>query len=456
MILPALLAAAAVGVCALPEPAAAPDPAAARAYLEVGDSEAEAGSADTAMLAYREAARLDPSSARAREAYLAACARRSPSALLAEGIRLMDEGDRQAAIARFELLRSGRTDPAAALYEGIIRYELGDDEAARPLLREALSSVAYATRARYFLGLIELRNGSGDDAAALFEQVTPGGSLGEAAEVLRAAALRSGRGVISFFAESGYDSNVNFTPEGMPASGDGGGAAGLSFSLRPLGLSGPYLRGTGFYRRQLQAHERDLGAFGGQAGWRLGRGETYAFADYGYEATLLGCAPFLLAHRVRAAGRWQVRRIALSAVYAVRVGDYQTAASAPYSGIFHTLDPEVSWRFPLGSSVSLGYHAGRDATNSPDTSSWEHGPRVAVRLLLLPTLRGSAEASFIARSYDAHSDRIFYAGGALEKDLGRFTVRLLAGYRVSSSTLAEFTWSRLIATLGLSYTLGLF
>jgi hypothetical protein len=138
------------------------------------------------------------------------------------------------------------------------------------------------------------------------------------------------------------------------------------------------------------------------------------------------------------------------------VGDYQTAASASYSGILHTLDPEVSLRFPLGSSISLGYRIGRDSTSFSDTSLWEHGPRAAVRWVLLPTLRGGADASFTFRAYGSHSDRIYYAGGALEKDLGRFTVRLLAGYRSASSTLPDFTYSRLIATLGLSYTLGLF
>jgi tetratricopeptide (TPR) repeat protein len=465
VIVSALLAAAA-GICALPEAAAAPDAAAAQVYLDVGDAEMSAGSADTALAAYREAARLDPSSARARQAFLAACAKANPSAVLDEGIRLLDQGDRRGAIALFEELRKGRSDPLAALYEGICRYEMGDDEEARPLFLEAQAAAGTAARGRYFLGLIELRDGSGSDAAALFDQVaaTAQGTLADRARLLHSAALRSGRGVIAVLAESGYDSNVNFSPDGRPASADGGGAGGLFLSLRPLGLSGPYLRGNGYYRRQLTAHDRDLGIFGGQAGWRLGRGETYAFADYGYEATLVGAAPYLLAHRLRGGARWQVRRFAFSAVYAARIGSYQTTYSSPYSGVFHTLDPEVSFRFPLGSSVSLGYHAGRDVTDFQYTSVWEQGPRAAAHLVLLPGLRASAEALFIARNYDAagsgsqdaRADRIFYLGGAVEKDFGRFTLRLSSGYRIASSNLPEFTYSRLTATLGASYTLGLF
>jgi hypothetical protein len=232
-----------------------------------------------------------------------------------------------------------------------------------------------------------------------------------------------------------------------------------------MGLSGPYLRANGLYRSQMNFRDRDLGVFGGTAGWRLGRGETYGFADYGYEATLLGGASYLRAHRGRAGARWQVtRRVALSSVYTVRFGTYQTAASSNYSGVWQTLDPEVSFRFPQGSSVSLGYHGGRDATSSSATSSWEHGPRAAVRFLLLPTLRLGSDASFLARSYELaalagsgpRADRIFYAGGTLEKDFARFTLRLQAGYRISSSNDPAHSYSRLVATVGASYTLGLF
>jgi hypothetical protein len=462
-----LLAAAATGLCPLPEPAPARDAEGARVYLEVGDAEVRRGSAETAIVAYREALRLDSANVRVREAYLAACTHRTPAALLGEGIRMMNAGDCDGAIAVFQRLRTGRADAAAGLYEGICRYEQGDDERARPLLIEAQSARAHAARARYFLGLIDLRDGAASDAAELFDQVaaSAGGTLGERAEVLRSAALRSGRGVVGIDAESGYDSNVNFTPAGGPASGDGAAAGGIWLLLRPLGLSGPYVRGNAFYRSQMNARDRDLGVFGGHAGWRVGRAETYGFADYGYDHELLGAAPYFHAHRGRVGGRWQVvNRVALSSVYTIRFETYETATSANYSGVSHAVDPELSFRFPAGSSISVGYHGGRDATSFSDTTSWEHGPRAAIRLVVLPTLRVGGEASYTSRGYDAaavgrtgpRADRIFYAGSTLEKDFARFTLRLQAGYRVASSNDPAHSFSRLVTTLGASYTVGLF
>jgi tetratricopeptide (TPR) repeat protein len=477
-----LLAAAAAGVCALPEPAAAPDPAAAQAYLEVGDAETAAHSTETALLAYQEAARFDPSNARAREAYLLACTRGSPAKMLDEGIDRMDAGDRAGAIAIFERLRAGRPDPAAALYEGIIKYEEGDDEAARPLLVEAQAGSVSGARARYFLALIELRDGRGDDAAALFAQVVANaqGTLAERAELLRSTALRSGRGVISFSAESGYDSNITFAPDVepscvpgtsgstcVPPRADGDGAAGVALSLRPLGLSGPYLRGTAFYRKEMQSRDQDLGVFSGQLGWRLGRGETYAFGDYGYGATLLGGSPYLLAHRLRAGGRWSVGHTALSVVYAARFGSYQAAGTTDFSGVLQTVDPGIAFNFGLASSVYFGFHLGRDYARLAKTSSWRVGPRAAARFALRPTLRASAEAGFTSRVFDGVSqsappttqpqaDQSVYFGGALEKDVERVTLRAAAGYQINSSNTPGFSYSRATFTVGASYALGLF
>lgn len=469
MIVSTVLAAALAssGVCQLPAAAAAPDAEAAKAFVEVGDSELASGNTDTAAAAYREALRLAPANRRAREGFLDACARASPSATLASGRALMNAGERRAAIEIFERLREGRPNPTAALLEGICFYEEEDDESARPLLLEARAAPDLAARASYFLGLIELRNGAGSDAAAYFEQamaVRPE-PLAERAQLLRLAAFRSGRAVISVFAESGYDSNVNYTPAGSPASGDGDGAAGLAAWLRPLGLSGPYLRASGFYRRQVQVNDRDLGIFGGLAGWRLGRGESYLFADYGFEATLLGSSPYFYAHRLRAAARKRVGRIALFALYGVRFGAYQTPVSAPYSGVLHTIDSDVSFRFPLGSSIALGYHAGRDVADSVDAASWEHGPRAFLRFVLFPSLRASGEAAWTWRLFDApsagnsqaRSDRILYLGAALEKDIAdRLTLRLAGGERIASSNVPAYTYSRFTAALALSYTIGIY
>lgn len=456
--IPFLLAAAAL-VCAPPEPAAPPDPIAAQAYFEVGEQELANGAGEAALFAFREAARLDASNERARAAFVAVCTTQQRGVLLASGRDKLDAGDTRGAIETFRALAG---DPEAALYEGIARYEQGDDDEARPLFAAAMTAPAFESRARYFLGLIELRGRSGNDAARLFEQVAASGEpLADRALVLRGAALRSGRAVVSAALESGYDSNVSFTPDTLPATGDFGGGASLSLSLRPLGLSGPYLHATGFYRRQAQATDRDFGSFAMQGGYRLGRGETHAFADYAYEQTLLGGAPLLQAHRVRAGGRWQVRRFGLSLLAAARFGTYQTAGTSAFSGAAFTLSPEVSYRLPLGSAVSLGYLVLRDAANAADASSWEHGPRAAARVTLRPSLRLLAEAGALLRAFDAgspqpRSDTIGFAAASVEQDLGRFTVRLGSSARRSASSDTGASYTRLTATLGVSYTLSIF
>jgi tetratricopeptide (TPR) repeat protein len=417
-----------------------------------------AESAGTALVAYREAVRLDPRNQRARSAYLSACVGHHRDALLAEGWRRMDAGDCSGAIDAFRRLPG---DPAAALYEAICKYEQGDDDEARPLLRTALAAPAYEDRARYFLGLIELRDRSGNDAAELFGRVAAaGGPLAERAEVLRSASLRSGRAVISASVEPGYDSNVNFTPDNLPGSDDFGVGGSLFLSLRPLGLSGPYLRANAYYHKLQKATDNDLGFATAQAGYRLGRGETYAFADYGYEATTLGGSPLLYAHRLRAGGRWQIRRFALSLVYALRIGTYQTPGTSAFSGNAHFVTPEVSYRLPLGSRIALGYSAMRDQTSFIATSSWEHGPRAAVRWAFRPTLRAGIEGGLFFRSYDAgfpaRSDTIRLVSAYLEQDIGRVTVGLAGGARNSASNQAAHTYTRLTATLGATYTLSLF
>jgi hypothetical protein len=280
---------------------------------------------------------------------------------------------------------------------------------------------------------------------------------------------RARRGLLSLSTDSGYDSNLSYAPVGAPASGDGATGMGGSLTLRPSGLSGPYLRANGFYRRQFRLNERDAALAAGQVGWRAGEGASYAFADYGFDVSFLGGTPYLVAHRLRGGGRWQAQRVALSLVYAARFGSYQTQWSAPFSGVYQLLNPEVSLRFSKGSSLSLGYHVGRDSTESPDFSSWDHGPRAAARLAIYPTVRATLEASFGWRRFDAaggfsgagsaasdpRADRILFVGGAVEKDFAnRFALRLSGGDRQTWSNLPGFSYSRLTAILALSYSLG--
>jgi hypothetical protein len=108
---------------------------------------------------------------------------------------------------------------------------------------------------------------------------------------------------------------------------------------------------------------------------------------------------------------------------------------------------------------------GRDATDFPDTTSFEHGPRLSATAVLGSGWRLSGEASYLLRAYaaaaagdpEARADRFAYGGAAVEKDVGdRWTLRLSAGDRIATSNLPRYSYSRITALFGVTYSLGLF
>src|SRR4051812_8422662 len=96
MMLVALVAAS--SVCTQVEPAAKADPQSAQIYLSVGESEFSAGASDTALVAFREAARLDPANERARAMLEKLCAEvpleaEADADPFDEGVKLLDDGE---------------------------------------------------------------------------------------------------------------------------------------------------------------------------------------------------------------------------------------------------------------------------------------------------------------------------------------------------------------------------
>ncbi len=255
MMLLALLLAV-VDPCAPPEPASRPDPAAAQAYLEVGES--EAGHPD-ALEAFREALRLDPANARALAGFQAAC--RAQDDQFRRARTLMEAGDRAAAIRLFEEILSEGPSPPAALLEGICLYELEQDRPAERLLLEAVADESVADSARFFLGLIARRRGDQAQAERLFAGVAQGTSpMREQADRLLRESPAARSLSISLLAEAGYDSNVTLSPSGAPAGADGLGSLGAALVWKPIG--GLFARATGFYRAQTQLNDYNLGAVG--------------------------------------------------------------------------------------------------------------------------------------------------------------------------------------------------
>ena len=463
MILLGLLLAA-VDPCVPPRPASPPDPAAAQAYVAVGESEQ---GHPAGLDAFREALRLDPANAAAQAGFQAAC--RPQDDRFDRARKSMDAGDRAAAIRLFEEIRSEAPSPPAALLEGICLYELEQDRAAESLLLEAAASDAVADSARFFLGLIAERRGEQAEAERLFEGLAQGTSpVREQADRLLRRSREAGTLSISLLAEPGYDSNVSLSPSGVPAGGDAFGSLAAALVWRPI--DGLFARATGFYREQLQLHDYDLGAAGGAIGYALGPASRQLAAEYDYDFVALGSAPYLSAHRLALSGRLGFGDLSLAAAYAVRFENYRTAATSPFSGTLHGAQLSATLRVANGAWVELSYRGARDFATYVETSYLEHGPAAALRLSL-GAFRAAVEAGAAFRLYDdvdpalttpsmplgvQRQDALLDASAVAEYDVAdRWTLRLSLGGRDAISNVPQLTYLRGYAALGVAFAAGL-
>lgn len=463
----ALAAQAGVDPCTLPEPSGRPDPAASEAYRAVGDSERASGARDTAVLAYREALRRDPSNPRALAAFRALCLPAAASDPFQEGLRLMEEGEWSQAAARFAESRAAGPDPSAALLEGICRQELGEDEAAGRLLREAERDPSHRASARFFLGLAALRAGEGARAASLFESAATNPGLQLAASDLARLASQEGRLVLSLLGEAGYDSNVDLTPErdsNPSRSGDGIGALTALVLARPFGPSGAFARGDFTYRDQARFNLYDLAGGGGAVGWDTGGWGDFLHLEYGYDYRWLGGAPYLSAHRLLGGGGLAWGRFSLAATYLARFESFLPVASEPYSGLRQQVDAAAAWQLGIASSFSLAVRLGRDDARQSAYSWNEIGPRAELRLRLARDARLVVSAMAIWRDYQARDPSlqvirsdVYLDGMAIgEMDLGlRWTLRLSVFARKAFSNVPDFAYTKIAPVLGLAYTFGL-
>jgi hypothetical protein len=468
----ALVAGAAGAAPAAPDPCAAAaepaaagprDPGAAAVYRAVGDEERAAGDVASATAAYREALRRAPGDARAREALWAMCA----GARFDEGLRRMQEGDREGAVAAFEAARVAGADPAAALLEGVCEYELGHDARARPLLAEARTEPAVAGQALFFLGLLALREGDGRGASGLFARAgATDARLEPSADELDRLARRDGRMVLSALAETGWDSNVELSPDGTPrgdGSADGYGALVAGGFARTRGTSSLYARATAQYRQHLHITAYDLADAGAAVGVRLTGGASTVAAEYGYDFVTLGRSPYLSAHRLLASGRLARGGLALGATYYARFESFLESGLDGYSGLRHDAEAVGDWQASAALGLSAGYHVGRDAADTAVFAYLEQGPLLAVRLRAGEAVHLVAESRLTWRTYDVEdpdlevrrADRYLDGAVAADVDLSaRLTLRALGTARRALSNVADFRYSRFTASLALVYAAG--
>jgi tetratricopeptide (TPR) repeat protein len=470
---------AATDPCAPVTLAPSPDPESAALYRKAGDDERALGGVETAAVAYRAAAALDPKDAISRKALRELCSQAGTKAdPFQAGLRQMDAHDWQAAASSFKLARQSNGDPAAALLEGICDYHLGDDAGAEPLLKLAEAWPEHQDLARFYLGLIALRAGAAPRASALFAQASANPTLGVLAADLSRLARQDARLVLTFVAQAGYDSNVSLAPAGgTSSSGSGGGmmtggsmhgdglyGLGASVLFRPSGSSGPYLRGEGFLRQQLQLGTYDAAGVEAAAGWQLLRGGNGLLGEYAYAYSTFGGSPYLSANRLTGAGWVTAGGLTWSARYAAQLEDYRSATLDGFSGVLHHAELRSALPVGTGGWVGIAYGASRDAANLGITSYTQHGPRLDLRLLISAHVWVGALAGVSWRAYDAYDSTIgvtrsdSYLDGAVlaEYDLGAgWSARGSLEGRRALSNAPAFEYDKLVPMIGISWQKGL-
>ena len=443
LLVAALLASA--DLCAPVTPEAPADPPGVAPYVEVAEAEQAAGETQTALVAWREVLRRDPRNARARAAMKALCREKSAT---------HEEGE----------------EAAAALLSGLAFFERGEEASAAVAFRRALAAPELADTASFFLGLLALREGRGDEARALFTTAAASSDVGLArrAEELRTRAEREGRVMLSVRLGSEYDSNVDLTPDDTRRRGGSSDGVGLGLAelrLRPWGERGPYARLVGHYRGHLCFTDFDLAGAGGTLGWAWGGPSPRLSAEYGFDFLALGPTPYLRAHRLLVAARAPVGPVVLEASGAVRREDFLDTLFTAYSGWRSTARLDAEWSPTEHLVLSAGWYGGLARASDASLGFLEHGPRAELRLRVSPGLRLLGEAGYTRRGYQdfdnplgvRREDGYVDAGAALEWDVSaHWSLQASVGWRGAASNVPELAYGRLVGGLGLVWTRGLY
>ncbi len=435
-----------------------------RSTADVADAEAQTGSGETAILAYRSAAALNPTDHASRAALERFCRAGSGVDPFQAGLAKMDAGDLRGAVADFRAARGrgGVDEPSIALLEGICHYELGDGREAEPLLHVAERSPEHADLARFYLGLLALREGASSRAAALFDAASASAAIAPVASDLARVARTRGPWALTLVASSGFDSNVNLAPPGAPPTraSDGLYALGAIGLVRPWGADGPYLRAQGFLDKQYRLDAYDVSGGELAGGWQLQGTRWSGLAEYDFAYRTFGGSPFLSSHRLLASAWTLVGDVTLGASYLARFESYADGFSA-FSGTVQAAEVRASFGAGARIRVALAYGAARDGARLSILSYVEHGPRVELRVVASRGVRLGADVATTFRGYDAFDptlgarrrDTYLDAAGLVEWDLApRWTAQLALRGRRALSSVAGFEYTKVVPTAGLAYT----
>jgi tetratricopeptide (TPR) repeat protein len=440
------------------------DPSTAAVYLAIAGEEREAGRTDSATIAYRMAAALDPASSAATSlAELCRAQRREEG--FTHGLALVHAGNCAAAVAPLREARAAG-DRAAALLEGICLYRAGEDDGAAAALREAETDPESQASARLFLGLLALRRGRAAEASQLLDSAASDPLLAPMARDLSRDARRAGRLVVSTLAEVGWDSNVEEEPGTSLAPSGAGDAFARgtgAVTAAPWGPRGPYARASAVWRGLQQQRGLDLLGGGAAAGLQLGEAQRSLLVEYAWDGRRLGGEPYLSAQRLLADGRLGLRPSwSAGASYALRAEAFRGDA-ADYSGTLQAGQLDVTASPGGRIRLTAACQGAVDRIRQAALSYRELGPSLLVLVPLGPRARLAVEAAYTGRTYDAADPDLGarrvdgYLDGAsrLEVDLGDFwTAQLSVAARRASSSVPELRYARVVAALGLGWTYG--
>jgi tetratricopeptide (TPR) repeat protein len=452
------------GPCDPVEPAPRPAAETAAAYRRIGDEERAAGRADTAAVAYRKAASLDPSDEASRVALGELCRAPAPATPdpFRRGLERMEAGDLREAVREFRRAQEALPDPSAALLEGVCLYRLDEDAEAEPALRRAEADPAVRDSARFYLGLIALRRGDSATAAPLFAGLQP--AFGNLAWDMELIARRSGIFTVSALASVGWNSNLTLAPTGYATSGAGDGFASIAASglWRPTGESGPYLRVAGAYQQQFSLTAFDAGTGSGAVGWQLGHADRALVAEYQYAFSALGGAPYLSTNRLVASGWLTWDAFTLGATYLARFESYRSIYE-PFSGTYQWAEARGAWWFGPFARLGVSYRLGVDLVSQDFLSFVEHGPHADFLVQLGRSLRLALDASVSFRTYGGvapgpgvrRSDTYLTGAALLEYDLGsHFTLQGSVTAQQAWSNLPQFTYFAVVPSVGVAWLAG--
>jgi len=463
-----VLAAAPGDPCASVAPGPERNPDEAAAYLEVALSELNQGASDTATAAFQEVLRHQPDHAEARARLKSLCEAKQLDGLVDEGVRAMRGQRYREALEPLSRAYALNSSAGTALLLAIAYHALGQDAQAAPLLEKARRDPEFVKEAAFYQGLVAYRAGQRQEATSLFQLAQTAKPLSSAVSHLMDVTKQEGPLVLAVLAETLYDSNPRFEPDGPTAASAAKDGAADVTAMAQLALPGrlsPFLRLSGEYHKQFQLQAYDFAALGASTGVAMRAANTSLVVEYSYDWLMLGNTPYLSAHRLGGLTRLRSDVFSVGLSAAARIEDFLPMEVRPYSGVRMAAQLDVAWNGPSTLVLSAAYRGARDATSLAQLSYLEHGPALEARLHPHERVRLAASAGLLLRGYSAADPDLrlirrsdTYLDGELFAEFfvnPELSVQMVLSGRRALSNVDALTYGRLVCALRVSYAVSL-